>query len=100
MSVLVIAEHDGKQLKPGTTNTIAAAAKIGGDIAVLVAGHNCGEAAQAATKIAGVVKVLHADATHYAGGVAENVADRFEFPYVAHGRARSVCIEKIDASSL
>ncbi|MGA0024586.1 MAG: electron transfer flavoprotein subunit alpha/FixB family protein [Burkholderiales bacterium] len=74
MGILVIAEHDGKQLKPGTTNTIAAAAKIGGDIAVLVAGHNCGDAAQAAAKVAGVGKVLHADAAHYAGGVAENLA--------------------------
>ena len=74
MSILVIAEHDGKNLKPGTTNTIAAAAKIGGDIAVLVAGHNCGDAAQAAAKVAGVTKVLQADAAHYAGGVAENVA--------------------------
>jgi len=74
MGILVIAEHDGRQLKPGTTNTITAAAKIGGDIAVLVAGHNCAEAAQAAAKVAGVAKVLHADAAHYAGGAAENLA--------------------------
>jgi len=74
MSVLVIAEHDGKQLKPGTTNTIAAAAKIGGDIAVLVAGHQCADAAQAVAKIAGVKKVLLSDAPQFAGGVAENVA--------------------------
>ncbi|MGE0557371.1 MAG: electron transfer flavoprotein subunit alpha/FixB family protein [Burkholderiales bacterium] len=74
MGILVIAEHDGKHLKPGTTNTIAAAAKIGGDIAVLVAGHQCADAAQAAAKVAGVGKVLHADAAHYAGGVAENLA--------------------------
>ncbi len=74
MSVLVIAEHDGKQLKPGTTNTVTAAANIGGDITVLVAGHQCAEAAQVAAKIAGVKKVLLADAPHYAGAVAENLA--------------------------
>ncbi len=74
MSVLVIAEHDGKKLKPGTTNTIAAAAKIGGDIAVLVAGHQCADAAQVVAKIAGVKKVLLADAPQFVGGVAENVA--------------------------
>jgi len=73
MSVLVIAEHDGKQLKPGTTNTVTAAAKIGGDITVLVAGHQCAGAAQAAAKIAGVKKVLLADAPQYAGAVAENM---------------------------
>ena len=46
MSVLVIAEHDGKQLKPGTANAVTAATKMGGDITVLVAGHQCGDAAQ------------------------------------------------------
>ena len=74
MSVLVIAEHDGKQLKPGTTNTVTAAVKVGGDITVLVAGHQCADAAQAAAKVAGVKKVLLADAPQYAGGVAENLA--------------------------
>jgi electron transfer flavoprotein alpha subunit len=74
MSVLVIAEHDGKQLKPGTANTVTAAAKLGGDITVLVAGHHCAEAAQAAAKLAGVKKVLLADAPQYAGAVAENMA--------------------------
>jgi electron transfer flavoprotein alpha subunit len=74
MSVLVIAEHDGKQLKPGTTNTVTAAVKIGGDITVLVAGQQCADAAQSAAKIAGVKKVLLADAPQYAGGVAENIA--------------------------
>jgi electron transfer flavoprotein alpha subunit len=74
MSVLVIAEHDGKHLKPGFTNTITAAGKMGGDVAVLVVGHQCAEAAQAAAKVAGVKKVLHTDAAHYAGNAAENVA--------------------------
>ena len=73
MTILVIAEHDGQQLKPGTTNTVTAAAKIGGDITMLVAGAGCAEAAQAAAKIAGVKKVLVAEAAHYAGGAAENL---------------------------
>jgi electron transfer flavoprotein alpha subunit len=73
MAVLVIAEHDGKLLKPGTTNTVTAATKIGGDITMLVIGHDCGGAAQVAAQVAGVSKVLHVDAAHYAGAVAENI---------------------------
>src|SRR5689334_22273232 len=74
MAVLVIAEHDGKQLKPGTTNTITAAGKMGGDVTVLAAGQGCAEAGTAVAKIAGVAKVLVADAPQYNGGVAENLA--------------------------
>ncbi len=74
MATLVIAEHDNHALKSGVTNTVAAAQKIGGEIHVLVAGHVCAGAATAAAAIAGVSKVLVADAAHYAGGVAENLA--------------------------
>jgi electron transfer flavoprotein alpha subunit len=74
MAVLVVAEHDGKQLKPGTANAVTAAGKMGGDVTALVAGHQCGEAAQAAAKLAGVKKVLHCDAPHYQGFLAENLA--------------------------
>src|SRR6266700_3702720 len=74
MTTLVIAEHDGTTLKGATFNTIAAAQKIGGDIHVLVAGHNAQGAARAAAQIAGVAKVLHADAPQLAGQTAENVA--------------------------
>ena len=74
MACLVIAEHDNATLKGATLNTVAAAAKIGGDIHVLVAGGNCGPAAQAAAQIAGVSKVLVADAPHFADALAENVA--------------------------
>ncbi len=73
MAVLVIAEHDGKQLKPGTTNTITAASKLGGDVTVLVVGHQCAEAGAAAAKVAGVAKVLVTDAPQYEGALAENV---------------------------
>ena len=74
MAVLVIAEHDGKQLKTGTASAVTAAAKMGGEVTVLVAGHRCAEAAQAAGKLAGVKKVLHCDAPHYQGFLAENLA--------------------------
>ncbi len=74
MSILVIADHDNQHLKSGVTNAIAAAQKIGGDIHVLVAGSGCGAAASAAAAVAGVTKVLVADAAHYAGGVPENLA--------------------------
>ncbi len=74
MSCLVIAEHDNNSIKGATLNTVAAAAKIGGDIHVLVAGSGSGAAAEAAGKIAGVSKVLHADAPHLADFLAENVA--------------------------
>ncbi|MBI3042444.1 MAG: electron transfer flavoprotein subunit alpha/FixB family protein [Betaproteobacteria bacterium] len=74
MAVLVIAEHDGKLLKPGTANAVTAAAKMGGDVTALVAGHQCGDAAKTAAKLAGVKKVLHCDAPHYQGFLAENLA--------------------------
>jgi len=74
MTILVIAEHNNQSLNPGTLNTVAAATKLGGDIHVLVAGHNAGAAAQAATKIAVVAKVLHSDDAAYAHNLAENIA--------------------------
>ncbi|MGF6954825.1 electron transfer flavoprotein alpha subunit [Paraburkholderia youngii] len=70
---LVVAEHDNASIKAATLNTIAAAQKIGGDIHVLVAGHNAQGAADAAAKIAGVAKVLLADAPQLEAGLAENV---------------------------
>ncbi|GLR15057.1 electron transfer flavoprotein subunit alpha [Chitinimonas prasina] len=73
MSILVIAEHDNGSLKAATLNTVTAAQKIGGDIHVLVAGHNAAAAAQAAAQIAGVAKVLLADAAHLGHQLAENV---------------------------
>jgi len=74
MSVLVLAEHDHQSIKKATLNTVAAAKRIGGDIHVLVAGHNAGAAAKAAAQVAGVAKVLHADAPHLGEFLAENVA--------------------------
>ncbi len=74
MANLVLAEHDGKAVRKSTLNTVAAAQKIGGDIHVLVAGHNCGDAAKAAAQVAGVSKVLHADSAALADDLSENVA--------------------------
>ena len=74
MSVLVVAEHDGSELKPATLNAVAAGAAIGGDIDILVAGEGCGAVAEAAAKVAGVAKVRVADAAEYANGIAENIA--------------------------
>jgi electron transfer flavoprotein alpha subunit len=74
MSILVVAEHDNKTVKKATLNAVAAAQKIGGEIHVLVAGHQAADAAKAAAQIAGVKKVLHADAPHLGEFLAENVA--------------------------
>ena len=74
MSILVIAEHDNTTLKPATLNAVTAAAQCGGDVHILVAGHNAAGVAQAAAQVAGVAKVLHADSPGLAHGLAENVA--------------------------
>ena len=96
MSVLVIAEHDHGTLKGATLNTVTAATQCGGDVHVLIAGHNAGGAAQAAAQIAGVAKVLHADGESLAEQLAENVAaqvlavarnySHLLFPATAHGK--------------
>jgi len=74
MAILVVAEHDNKLVRKATLNAVAAAHKIGGDIHVLVAGHHAADAAKAAAQIAGVKKVLHADAAHLGEFLAENVS--------------------------
>jgi electron transfer flavoprotein alpha subunit len=74
MALLVIAEHDNAVLKAATLNAVTAAAKIGGEIHLLVAGANCGSVAEQAAKVAGVSKVKVADAAHYGDQTAENLA--------------------------
>ena len=96
MSVLVIAEHNNASIKGATLNTVTAAVACGGDVHVLVAGHNAGAAAAAAAQIAGVAKVIHADAPGLEHGLAENVAaqvlaiagnySHILFPATASGR--------------
>jgi len=96
MSTLVIAEHDNSSIKPSTLNTITAAAQCGGDVHVLVAGHNAGAAAAAAAQITGVAKVIHVESDGLAHGLAENVTaqvvalaagySHLLFPATAYGK--------------
>ena len=96
MPILVIAEHDHGTLKGATLNTVTAALACGSEVHVLVAGHNAGGAAQAASQIQGVAKVLHADGAPLAEQLGENVAaqvlalaagySHFLFPATAHGK--------------
>ena len=74
MSILVIAEHDNKAIKPSTLNTVGAAVQLEGDVMLLVAGSGSKPVAEAGAKVAGVSKVLHADAAHYEHGLAEELA--------------------------
>ena len=76
MAVLVVAEHDNAVLKAGTLNTVTAAAACGDEIHILVAGHECKAVAQAAAAVAGVSRVMVADAPHLANGLAENLAEQ------------------------
>ena len=95
-NVLVVAEHDHGTLKGATLNTVAAALQCGDEVHVLVAGANAGGAAQAAARIAGVAKVLHADGASLAEQLAENVAaqvvalaanySHLLFPATSHGK--------------
>src|SRR3954464_8274671 len=74
MTALVVAEHDNASIRGATFNTVTAAAQCAGEVHVLVAGHNAGEAARQASQIAGVAKVIHAEGEHLAHGLAENMA--------------------------
>lgn len=74
MAILVIAEHDNQNLKASTLNTLGAAAKIGGEVHLLVAGHQCSAVAEAARQVAGVSKVLLVDDAAQAHQLAENLA--------------------------
>jgi electron transfer flavoprotein alpha subunit len=96
MTTLVVAEHDHGSLKGATFNTVTAALQCGGEVHVLIAGANAAGAAQAAAQIAGVAKVLHADAPSLGEQLAENVAAQVLavaseythvlFPATAHGK--------------
>ena len=96
MAVLVVAEHEHALLKGATLNTVTAATQCGGDVHVLIAGENAAEAAKQASQMAGVAKVLLADAPQLAEQLAENVAaqvlaiatnySHILFPATAHGK--------------
>ncbi|WP_370298531.1 electron transfer flavoprotein subunit alpha/FixB family protein [Pontibacterium sp.] len=74
MAILVIAEHDNSTLKGATLNAVTAASQMGDDLHVLVAGAGCGAVAEAAAQVAGVSKVLVADAAAYEHQLAENMS--------------------------
>jgi electron transfer flavoprotein alpha subunit len=74
MAVLLVAEHDNAELKDATPKAVTAAAQIGGDIHVLVAGHNCQPVADAAAKLDGIAKVLLVDDAQFERPLAENMA--------------------------
>ena len=74
MAILVLCDHDGSAYGASTLNAVAAAAQIGGDIDVLVVGHNVGDIAAQAAKADGVARVLCADSAELANGLAENIA--------------------------
>jgi electron transfer flavoprotein alpha subunit len=76
MAALVLAEHDNKRLRPSTLNVVAAAGRLGGDVHILVAGAGCAEVARQAAQVAGVAKVLLADAPHLADELAECVSEQ------------------------
>lgn len=75
MTILVIAQHDNATLHASTLNTVSAASQIGGDVHVLVAGSGAADVAAEAAKVAGVSKVLHADAEQYKEGISVEVAN-------------------------
>ena len=74
MSVLLIAEHNNKELRPFTLNAITASSQIDTDVHVLLIGKNCGEVGKSLSEIKLVKKVLHAEADHYENFLAENFA--------------------------
>ncbi|MCA3561736.1 MAG: electron transfer flavoprotein subunit alpha/FixB family protein [Aestuariivirga sp.] len=74
MAVLLIAEHDNASVKDATHKALTAAAEMGGDVHVLVAGNNAGAAAAQAAKLAGVRKVLHVDSASLERPLAEPMA--------------------------
>ena len=82
MSVLVVAEHDNRALKPATLHAMTAAGEIaamvpgapGSDVHILVAGQDCRAVAEAAAQIAGAAKILIADDAAYGHYLAENLA--------------------------
>ena len=96
MPILLLAEHDNAAIKPATLNAVTAAGKIGGEIHLLVAGHNANAAADAGAQIPGIAKVLLCDDAAYANGLAENLANLLVklAPSYSHLAAATTAISK------
>jgi electron transfer flavoprotein alpha subunit len=75
MAILLLAKHDNASLNEATSKTVTAAKEMGGDIHVLVAGHDCAVAAAEAAKLDGVKKVIHVEGESYGHRLAEPLAD-------------------------
>ena len=75
MAVLILAEHDNETLNDATAKTVTAAKAMGGDIAVLVAGHDCAAVAEAAARLDGVAKVIHVEGEAYGHRLAEPLTE-------------------------
>lgn len=73
MTILLVADHDNSELKDTTHKAMTAANAIGGDVHILVAGHNASSVADAATKVSGAAKVLHAESAELGHGLAEGL---------------------------
>jgi len=74
MSVLLIAEHNNRELRPFTLNAATAASQIDADVHAVIIGQNCGDAAKALSELPLVKKVIHVEAPYYENFVAENFA--------------------------
>ena len=74
MSVLLIAEHNNKELRPFTLNAVTAASLIDADVHALIIGQSCGDAAKALSELPSVKKVIQVEAAHYENFIAENFA--------------------------
>ena len=95
MTVLVIAEHDNAQVSDATLRAITAAQKFGGDVNILVAGHDCADAAKTASSISGVNKVLWADGPSLGSFLAEPLAELVGAMVVEHLQSRTETFEAI-----
>ena len=73
MKILLLADHDNSNLSDQTAKALAAAIEIGGEIDILVAGHNCAAAGEQAARLSGIAKVLVADSGEYENMLAEPV---------------------------
>ena len=78
MASLVLVEHDNTEIKGATLSAVTAAQKVGDDVHLLLAGSGSDMAAEAATQISGVTKVLHVDSPEYSASLAENIAPLIE----------------------
>ena len=91
MSVLLIAEHDNKEVKPFTFNAITAASQIDQDLHVIVIGHSCEAVAKSISNVPNVKKVIHVDDEIYENYLLKNFRNVPSFEAIS--RIESFCLE-------